>query len=72
MEKAISKDKKHMSVQTGQSIIQCNENVHDLVLFISKQMQSETHPIRATIDLFKERFLADNMVLLCRQVDSDI
>lgn len=43
-----------------------------MVLFISKQMQSDNHPIRAAIDLFKSQFLEDNMVLLCRQVDSDI
>lgn len=36
MEKAINMDKKQMAVQTGQSILMCNEKMHDLVLFISK------------------------------------
>ena len=66
MEKAINMDKKQMAVQTGQSILMCNEKMHDLVLFISKQMENKTHPVRATIDLFKDSFLESNMVLLCR------
>jgi len=36
IEKAISQSKKQMSIETGQSILMCDEKVHDLVLFISK------------------------------------
>ena len=53
-------------MQTGQSIIQCNEKVHDLVLFISKQLESEQHPLRETIEFFKAKFLESNMILLCK------
>jgi len=68
----ISKEKKQLSVQTGQSVLMCNDKIHDLVLYISKQLENQTHPLRATVDYFKEKFVAENMVLLCKQADEDI
>mmetsp|Transcript_13130 Transcript_13130/g.17796 ORF Transcript_13130/g.17796 Transcript_13130/m.17796 type:complete len:132 (+) Transcript_13130:995-1390(+) len=50
----------------------CNDKIHDLVLYISKQLENQTHPLRATVDYFKEKFVAENMVLLCKQADEDI
>ena len=56
-----------MSIETGQSILMCDEKVHDLVLFINKQLNVSNHPIRAAIERFKTLFQSAHMVLLCRQ-----
>ena len=58
-----------MSIETGQSVLMCDEKVHDLVLFISKHINQRTHPVRMAIDKFKKLFHETHMVLLCRQTD---
>ena len=47
----------------------CDEKVHDLVLFINKELSRKTHPLRITLDKFKVLFQSTHMVLLCRQTD---
>ena len=68
----IAKDKKQMSIETGQSVLLCDEKVHDLVLFISQQLGQANHPVRVAIEKFKTFFMEANMVLLCRQVDQEV
>ena len=65
----IEKDRKWMSIETGQSILMCVEKVHDLVLFISKELSRPNHPVRIAIEMFKTLFHKTHMVLLCRQTD---
>ena len=45
-----------MSIETGQSILMIDEKIHELVLFISKQLSIQNHPIRVAIDKFKTLF----------------
>ena len=45
-----------MAIETGQSVLMCDERVHDLVLFINKQMEMASHPIRILMDKFKTLF----------------
>jgi hypothetical protein len=65
----IEKDRKWMSIETGQSILMCDDKVHDLVLFINKELSRPTHPVRIAIEKFKTLFHKTHMVLLCRQTD---
>jgi len=60
-------DKKQMTIETGQSVLMCDEKVHDMVLFINKQLENPAHPVRATIEKFRGLFAQEHMVLLCRQ-----
>lgn len=64
--KAIARDRHQMSIETGQSILMIDEKIHDLVLFISKQLGMLNHPVRAAIEKFKTVFHQSHMVLLCR------
>ena len=54
--KTIAKDRSRMSIETGQSILMIDEKIHELVLFISKQLSISNHPIRVAIDKFKTLF----------------
>ena len=54
--KTIAKDRSRMSIETGQSILMIDEKIHELVLFISKQLSIQNHPIRVAIDKFKTLF----------------
>jgi len=58
-----------MSIETGQSILMCDDKVHDLVLFINKELSRPNHPVRIAIEKFKTLFHKTHMVLLCRQTD---
>jgi len=55
-----------MSIETGQSVLMLDEKVHDLVLFINKELSRDSHPVRIAIDNFKTLFHHTHMVLLCR------
>jgi hypothetical protein len=55
--------------ETGQSALMLSESVHEIILFIRKQLTFNQHPVRAIIEQFKSRFVAQNMVLLCKQID---
>lgn len=49
-----------------------SESIHETILFIRKQLSFPQHPMRAIIEQFKSRFVAQNMVLLCKQIDDSV
>ena len=48
-----------------------SEKVHESLLFIKKQLQFTTHPLRGVIERFKALFIKKNYVLLCLQTSQD-
>ena len=53
----------------GQSTLALSKTFYDQVLFIKKHLNVETHPIRAIIEYFKQVFVKNCMVLLCKESD---
>lgn len=64
---SITQLKKEQSI--GQHALMLSESVHETILFIRKQLGFDQHPLRAIIEEFKSVFVAQNMVLLCKQID---
>lgn len=60
-----------MEAETGQTVLMLSEKVHESLLFIKKQLQFSTHPIRGVIERFKQLFIKKSYVLLCLQTSSD-
>ena len=63
----MKKSRHKIEAETGQSVLMLSDKIHQLVLFIKKQLQFTTHPIRGVIEKFKTEFVRKNYVLLCRQ-----
>ena len=71
-EAEVRKSRRKLEAETGQAVLMLSEKVHQLVLFIKKQLQFTTHPLRGVIEKFKSAFVKKNYVLLCRQsADTD-
>ena len=65
-EAEMKKSRHKIEVETGQTVLMLSDKIHELVLFIKKQLQFTTHPIRGVIEKFKTEFVRKNYVLLCR------
>ena len=59
--------KKNEELETGQNVLMLSSKIQEIVQFIKQQMSLENHPISKAIEKFKELFIEENLVLLCKQ-----